>query len=316
MEREVMARPRIGIALGSGAAKGWAHIGVLRSLQQSGVRPDVVCGCSMGALVGAAYACGRLDALHDAATQLTSAGILKLLDVGLSGGGLITGRHIVEWMRSLGLVGSTRQLDLTFAAVATDLEAGREVWLRDGAIEDVVRASISIPGIFSPVSHDGRWLADGALVNPVPVSLCRALGADIIIAVHVSSNTVTSFDGRRKPKKEAPHILRRLSDQAPPDLRHSTAVLADKLAPPRAFSPGYFDVLLNALNIMEDQITRSRLAGEPPHLLLAPQLSALEPMEFHRAKEAINEGFECMEQSLPALRRLMQTGSSMADRGN
>jgi NTE family protein len=303
-----MTKPRLGIALGSGAAKGWAHIGVLQSLQKQGVRVDIVCGCSMGALVGAAYACGRLDALQAFAAKLTTAGVIKLLDVGLSGGGLINGALVVDLMRSLGISGSIADLGLTFAAVATDLEAGREIWLRDGAIEDAVRASVSIPGIFSPVVRDGRWLADGALVNPVPVSLCRALGADVIIAVHVSSNSVTSFESRRTRHKEAsPHILQRLTEQAPLYLREPVAAVAGNLVPARRpHSPGYFEVLLNALNIMEDQITRSRLAGEPPHLLLAPQLGSLDPMEFHRGEGAIAEGFDAMEQALPALRRLLE----------
>jgi NTE family protein len=281
---------------------------VLQSLQKLGVQLDVVCGCSMGALVGAAYACGKLDALGDFASKLTSAGVIKLLDVGLSGGGLINGRHIVNLMRTLGMTGPMESLGLTFAAVATDLEAGREIWLREGAIEDAVRASISIPGIFNPVADKGRWLADGALVNPVPVSLCRALGADIIIAVHVSADSVTSFESRRRAGaagKESPSgILESLSEQAPEFLRDSVATVAGTLFPPATLAPGYFDVLLNALNIMEDQITRSRLAGEPPHLLLAPRLE-LDPMDFHRARDAIAGGYEAMEQAAPALRRLM-----------
>lgn len=302
-----MVRPRLGIALGSGAAKGWAHIGVLQSLQKLGVQLDVVCGCSMGALVGAAYACGKLDALGDFASKLTSAGVIKLLDVGLSGGGLINGKHIVNLMRTLEMTGPIESLGLAFAAVATDLETGREIWLREGAIEDAVRASISIPGILNPVASEGRWLADGALVNPVPVSLCRALGADIIIAVHVSADSVASFESRRAGaarKESSAGMLQTLSEQTPDFLRDSVAKVAGSLFPPAALSPGYFDVLLNALNIMEDRITRSRLAGEPPHLLLAPRLN-LDPMDFHRAEDAIAGGFEAMEQAGPALRRLL-----------
>jgi NTE family protein len=302
-----MAKPRIGIALGSGAAKGWAHIGVLQSLQKLGIQLDVVCGCSMGAFIGAAYACGRLDALNEFATKLTSAGVIKLLDVALSGGGLINGKHVVALMRTLGITGSITDLGLTFAAVATDLEAGREIWLREGAIEDAVRASISIPGIFNPVSRDGRWLADGALVNPVPVSLCRALGADIIIAVHVSTDSITSFGSRRAsthPREASGGMLQTLSEQTPEFLREPVAAIAGNLFPASALSPGYFDVLLNALNIMEDQITRSRLAGEPPHLLLAPRLT-LDPLDFHCATDAIAGGFEAMEHAAPALRRLL-----------
>jgi NTE family protein len=220
---------------------------------------------------------------------------------------LINGKRILELMDTLGIAGSIGNLAPTFAAAATDLESGREIWLREGAIAEAVRASISIPGIFNPVSRDGRWLADGALVNPVPVSLCRALGADIIIAVNVSAGSITTFGSKAtsaRRKEASAGVAQTLSEQTPELLRQPLAATAGNLFQPAALSPGYVDVLLNALNIMEDQITRSRLAGEPPHLLLAPRV-ALEPLEFHRGSEAIAAGFEAMDEAAPALRRLL-----------
>lgn len=260
----------------------------------------------MGALVGAAYVDGKLDALEGFARQLTSTGVIKLLDVALSGGGLINGELIVELLRSLGVQGAIEEKRRGFAAVATDLETGREVWLRDGPIEAAVRASISIPGIFSPVRRDAQWFADGALVNPVPVSLCRALGADVIVAVHVNGDSVTKFAAKRAVETKRTtnaDTLRRLADQAPALLRPSLIAIADNLSPRAPRSPGYFDVLLNAINIMEDQITRSRLAGEPPHLVITPPLTGIGLMEFQRASEVIEAGRLSMEQAMHALKR-------------
>lgn len=300
-----MTKQRLGIALGSGSARGWAHIGVLKSLRRAGIEPDVVCGCSMGALVGAAYACGKLDALHDFAENLTTAGVISLLDIALSGGGLINGKSIVDLLLSLGVSGPIEKCDRTFAGIATDLETGREVWMPDGPIEEVVRASISIPGIFNPVRRGQRWLADGGLSNPVPVSLCRALGAEVIIAVHVANDAVAHFEVAQADadKGVSPETLGRLAEQAPAFLRQPVAAVLGNLFPPPVASPAYFDVLLNSISIMGDQIARSRLAGEPPHVLLVPRLGGINPMEFQRAKAGIAEGYDAMEQALPVLRR-------------
>jgi NTE family protein len=180
------------------------------------------------------------------------------------------------------------------------------VWLREGPIDEVVRASISIPGLFNPVRHASGWLGDGGLVNPVPVSLCRAMDADLIIAVHVNSGGVVRLGAPSKPEpKTPPEFVRNLIEQMPQAMRPQASSIVGGLFPPPSISPGYFEVLLNALNIMEDQITRSRLAGEPPDILLMPKLDHIGPLEFHRAKEAIEEGHACMRQTMPALRRLL-----------
>jgi len=301
-----MARPKIGLALGSGAARGWAHIGVIEALVSADIEPDIVCGCSIGALVGAAYASNRLPDLKLYAEALTWSGAVKLLDLDLSGGGLVGGRFVIEQLRALGLSHRIEDCAKSFAAVATDLETGREIWLREGPIDEAVRASISIPGVFGPAYIDGRWLADGAVVNPVPVSVCRALGADIIIAV--SPNTDNMAPVKAQPvqnKTRSPEFKQRIAEQAPGPLQAQISEIVSTLFPPPAAKPGYFDVLLNSINIMQDQITRARLAGEPPHIMLAPRLGEIEPMQFHRAREAVAEGRACMEQALPALRRYL-----------
>jgi NTE family protein len=308
-----LARPRIGLALGSGAARGWSHIGVLDALQEAGLEPEIVCGTSMGALVGAAYVTGRLSVLKDWAYALTRRGIVSLLDVHLTGGGLIDGDKISALLGELGISASIEQVAKPFAAVATSLVTGREIWLRTGPIVEAVRASIGIPGIIRPVKHVDDWLLDGGLVNPVPVSVCRALGADFIIAVNLNSDLL----GRRFQAADEPHdtaksgpvsqeLLKRLLEQVPQALRDHVAQIARPLLPAQqTAAPGYFDVLANSLNIMEDQITRTRLAGEPPHIMLAPRLGQIGPFEFDRATEAIAEGHASVQQALPHLRRYL-----------
>ena len=309
MAAPAAARPRIGLALGSGSARGWAHIGVIEALVEAGIRPDIVCGTSIGALVGAAHIAGRLDALREFALKVSWREIVRLLDVRLRGGGLVDGKRILGLLRGLGIDRPIERYDTPFAAVATDLETGREVWLREGPIEAAVRASVSIPGIFSPMRVDGRWLADGGLVNPVPVSACRALGADVIVAVNLNDEIMVRFEGsgglRRRPVPvgSSPEFLSRILGQIPPAIRQQASAIAPRLLRSGPAAPGYFEVLVNALNVMQGQITRARLAGEPPHVMLMPRLRTIGLMQFNRAEEAIAEGRACVEQALPALSR-------------
>ncbi|WP_439597476.1 patatin-like phospholipase family protein [Falsiroseomonas sp.] len=303
-----MAKPRIGIALGSGSARGWAHIGVLEALGEAGIVPDIVCGTSIGALVGAAHAAGRLPQLRDWVAAAGWREIVGLLDVRLTGGGLIDGKDLLAFLNGLGLALPIESLPRPFAAVATDLASGREVWLQNGPLHEAVRASAALPGLFSPALREGRWLVDGGLCNPVPVSVCRALGAEVIIAVNLNGDLV----GRRfaapapaaSPAPSAEGMGRALR-ALPAALRDQAVSLAGRLFPPGTATPGYFDVLANSINIMQDQITRTRLAGDPPHVLLLPRLRDMALMDFHRGKEAIAEGRACVEQALPMLRRFL-----------
>lgn len=306
-----MARPRIGLALGSGSARGWSHIGVIEGLVEAGLEPDIVCGCSIGSLVGAAYVAGRLPQLKEFAESLTWREIARLLDVRLSGGGLVGGDEIVALLRELGIDKPIQSYKKPFSAVATDLETGREVWLQSGPIDDAVRASISLPGILSPTRHGDRWLVDGGLVNPVPVSICRALGAEVVVAVNLNGDLL----GRRTLGRETGAVAaaraasadftKRLLKQTPRLLRDQVADIIPRLMAPTRKTPGYFDVLMNSINVMQDRITRARLAGEPPEILLTPRLADLGLLEFNRAPEAIAEGRARLEQALPFLRRYL-----------
>ncbi|MBI3198948.1 MAG: patatin-like phospholipase family protein [Rhodospirillales bacterium] len=312
-----MAHPRIGLALGSGSARGLSHIGVLDALIEAGIEPDVVCGTSIGALVGAAYVAGQLAGLRQWAETATWRQVVRLMDVRLMGGGLIDGKQVVALLRRLGIDAPIESYAKRYAAVATDLETGREVWLQTGPIHEAVRASIALPGIVSPTLVGDKWLVDGGLSNPVPVSVCRALGAEVIIAVNLNGDLVGRRSDKARtasavaaPSRVSSELFRRMLGQLPGARRESAepvepaaAEIATDPLPRVSSAPGYLDVLANSLNIMQDHITRTRLAGEPPHVLLVPRLANIGLMEFTKAREAIAEGRHCVQHALPLLKR-------------
>ncbi|MCG8509745.1 MAG: patatin-like phospholipase family protein [Rhodospirillales bacterium] len=289
---------RIGLALGGGAARGWAHIGVIETLEENGIRPDMICGCSMGSLVGAAYVTDRLDALSGWARSLSWTEMLRLIDPGFSGGGLIRGEKLLRFLRKNLADIEIAASPIPFGAVATDIGDGTELWLREGSLFDAVHASIAIPGIFDPVRRDGRWLADGGLVNPVPVSLCKALGADRVIAVNVNGEMPRRGSWKAGTMaRDLPARLRAIiglngeSPEGPADGREY-----------REDRPSYRTTTSAALYIMQDRIAKSRLAEDPPDLVLAPPLGHIGLHEFDRAKEAIEVGRQCAENHLAVLR--------------
>lgn len=289
--RTLPARPRIGLVLGSGSARGWAHIGAIRALEDAGIRPDIVCGASIGALVGAAYVAGELDRLETWVRSLKMQTVVSFLDFSL-GGGLIKGEKLIDFFRAHFVDRDIRELERPYGAVATDLARGREIWLREGGVSDAVRASIALPGLFTPVAQNGAWLVDGGLVNPVPVSLARAMGADFIIAVDLNADLL----GRHL--KDTPAVR---PQHAKPTLAETVMAQFGLERDDVPSPPAMLGVLASSINIMQVLITRSRLAGEPADALIAPPLAHMGLMEFHRAAVAIDAGRHVTEALLPQL---------------
>ncbi|TWB20839.1 NTE family protein [Nitrospirillum amazonense] len=317
-------RPTLGLALGGGVARGWAHIGVLQALAQHGIHPDVVAGCSIGALVGGVYLGNHLETLEHWARNLTKMRILGLLDLRLrSGGGLIGGEKLLaELNQHLGDA-TFDDLSSPFITVATDLATGKEVWLRRGSVVEAMRASYAMPGIFPPSHVDGRWLVDGALVDPVPVAACRAMGAAMVVAVDLNADIIGRTRGRHDGEAGAaapPDAAPATEDmEAPADLggevpqKHNFEFLSTFLQsrrarpqPPKYEGPSMFGVMATSLGIALDRITRSRLAGEPPDIHLKPRLGHIGLLEFDRAEEAIAEGKAVVERALPELREALR----------
>lgn len=327
-------KPIVGLALGSGSARGWAHFGVLHALREAGISPDIICGTSIGSLVGATYAAGEMDSFQDWVLGLGKRKVFGFMDFNL-GGGLLKGEKIIDFWRENFVQETMEELSAPFGCVATDLQTGAEVWLRKGSIAEAVRASIALPGLFTPVIHQGRLLVDGGLVNPVPVSLARAMGADIVIAVDLNADIM------RKHMKPVDFSQTELKVQTQEihvsALKQDAVAEEEALADPVGWSgkwkrsmtsvkslsssmirrgrkdeavdaddapavPSLVNVVQASVSIMQMRITRSRMAGDPAEVLIAPRLSHIGLMDFHRGRESIDEGFAATRLALPALK--------------
>ncbi len=291
---------KIGLALGSGSARGWAHIGVLRALLERGIEPVVATGSSTGSLVAAAYASDQLDALEVWVRSLTKIDVWRLLDATFTGGGVMRGNRLMravgDQLEDRGIETLARQ----FGAVAVDLYAGKEVWIQKGSILNAVRASSGLPGLFTPTAHEGRWLIDGGVLNPVPVSLCRALGADYVIAVNLSLPVARSQARRAMPERASEATDSLSTDDSTELIARWSGLLDNFVSSIRAdrqpSQPGMIEVMYTTINIMQNHISRSRMNSDPPDLEVAPRLDDFHLMDFHRAAEAIEAGYVAIEQ--------------------
>ncbi len=307
---------KIGLALGSGAARGWAHIGVIRALEEAGVQVDYIAGTSVGALVGAVYADGKLKQFEDYVLTLTWKKLLEFFDISFSRSGIIDGRKIAEFLREQSQDAQIENLAIPYSAVSTDIITGREIVFNSGSVIDAVRASISIPGMFTPVKMDDAVLVDGALLNPLPVSVVREMGSDFVIAVDINHGTeaiseikklrkkakqaeldgsaeVESDEGTKKStlEKRAESVGRRIAG-----IDHAARSRIKNLIA-RGSIPNIFEIILASYNILEVQITETRLITEPADVLIRPKLAHIDLLEFDRAEEAVDEGYRAaMEQ--------------------
>ena len=294
---------KIGLALGSGSSRGWSHIGIINELSKLGITPNIVCGTSVGAMVGAAYVMGNVEKLETWACSLTKFDVARFLDINTSMTGFVNTERFHDYLNEniAGDEDVIEDLSKVYAAVSTDLETGREVWLRKGCLIQAVWASMSMPGLFPAIRHGNRWLVDGGLVNPVPVSVCRALGADIVIAVNLNGDIVGKRFNKSVSKPETENNGKEgLGGKISELVREYTNLPffepGDDEQP-----PGLLDAIAASVNITQDRITRSRMAGDPPDIVFSPKLSDIGLLELYRAEEAITEGKKCVQRKMPEL---------------
>jgi NTE family protein len=304
-----MNKLKVGIALGSGSSRGWSHIGVLNALMEQGIEPDVICGTSIGSFVGASFASNKLGQLEQWASSLTKFDTARLFEVNSSLNGFVNTQRLHSIMNEVVADNAKliEELPKKFATVATDLESGREIWLTKGSVLEAVWSSISLPGLFPAIRKNNKWLVDGGLLNPVPVSVCRALGAEVVIAVNLNDDIVGKHFQKpkpiTKPKTEAKKeqgVVDRFSEMVEGYTASLFSTKADKEQ-----SPSLFDTIASSVNITQDRITKSRMVGDPPDILLSPKLSHIGLLELYRAEEAIIEGEKSVKRMLPEIRRLL-----------
>lgn len=294
----------IGLALGSGSARGWSHIGVIRELAELGITPDIICGTSVGALVGASYVSDNIDKLEEWACSLTKFEAVKFIDINLSMTGFVNVEKFHQFLNEYvaddeAMIQSYAK---KYAAVATELATGREVWLSSGSIVQAVWSSISMPSLFPAIKLDNRWLVDGGLVNPVPISVCRALGADIVIAVNLNSDIIGRRQRRVSYRSDKPNngVTGKLTELA---REYSGSFFANSTA--NDHPPGLLEAIADSINITQERITRSRMAGDPADIVISPRLAEIGLLELYRAEEAIAEGRRCVRRKAPEISDLL-----------
>lgn len=324
-------RPPLGLALGGGVARGWAHIGAIRALLEAGIKPDIITGTSIGAVVGGAYLSGKLDVLEDWARKLNRRRMMSYMDVRWGGSGFMRGERLARVLNHY--MGDVRieELDRKFIAVACDLRTGYEVWLQKGPIVPAIRASYALPGAFEPIKIDNRHMIDGALVNPVPVSACRALGAHMVIAVSLNGDAFGPIGTSHEMEFDENPLEEATSPDGSIDPFELASQSLNKLRPDRLLlksmmgehkpgaGPKIGSVMMSTLNIVMDRISRSRLAGDPPDVFVAPRIGHIGMLEFTKADELIERGYRAMQHEIPLIKSVidvlgqMPTGTGETD---
>ncbi|WP_042870439.1 patatin-like phospholipase RssA [Dickeya poaceiphila] len=275
---------KIGLALGSGAAKGWAHIGVLEALEELGIVPDVVAGCSVGALVGAAYATNNLDGMTHWVKDFRYWDVIRLMDFSWRRGGLLRGDRVFNHVKHLLRTQHIEECAIKYGAVVTNLSTGRELWLTQGDLHLAIRASCSMPGLMSPVPLNGYWLVDGAVVNPVPISLTRAMGADVVIAVDLQHDASLQQHNLLSAK---PEQTKTTPDSWRERIRHR---LSHRFRRQTEVTPTAMEIMSTSIQVLENRLKMNRMAGDPPDVLIQPYCPQIATLDFHRAQEAIESG--------------------------
>jgi len=298
------SKPKIGLALGSGSSRGWSHIGIIGALAEQGIAPHIICGTSIGALVGASCVADNLPRLENWVRSLTRIETARFFEISSTLNGFVNTKRLHGFLNDYVARDDAmiEGFEKQYAAVSTDLKTGREIWFTKGPIIEAVWASISLPGLFPAIRNDSKWLVDGGLVNPVPISVCRALGADIVIAVNLNGNIAGKhFEQPRKQPAQKNSVTDLVTDLVREYTGNLFTSAEDSDQP-----PGLFDAIAGSVNIAQDRITRSRMAGDPPDILLTPRLAHIGLLEFYRANEAIDEGQKCVQRMLPEINHVLK----------
>ncbi|MGK0224621.1 MAG: NTE family protein [Limisphaerales bacterium] len=304
--------PRIGLALGSGASRGWSHIGVIKALLEAGIEPDVVCGTSVGAMVGGSYLAGNLDKLESWVLGSSRSDVLRFFSFRLAHSAFVDIERLNWFLHNFVAAADVliEELARPYAAVCTDLESGREVLLQKGGMADAVRASMAMPGLFPAERNKQRWLVDGGLVDPVPVTACRMLGADIVIGVNLNSDILSRRHAKNQSTTTVPtdSTFGNLKEQA---RAYSNSLFVNGGEPDK--TPGLFSTISHTINIFQDQITRGRLEADPADVLIAPKVGDIGMFDFQRAADAIIEGEACVRSAMVDIRRLSRARQNSTD---
>jgi NTE family protein len=289
---------RVSLVLGSGGARGLAHIGIIQWLEEAGYRIDSIAGASMGALIGGIYAAGRLESYRDWVCALRSTDVLRFLDLSFSVGGLFKGERIIETLREMVGEHAIEDLPLAFSAVATDIDRQREVWITKGPLFDAIRASIAVPTIFTPHEYLGMTLVDGGLLNPVPIAPTFKDFTDLTIAVNLNGAPLPGAGPTRPAARE-------VTDAKEGDLRSRIQqfldTITDNWPAPHDRDLGMFELVSRSFDIMQNAIAAMKLATYAPDIVIEVPRDACAPYEFYRARELIEQGYRLAADKIPRL---------------
>lgn len=296
---------RVSLVLGSGGARGLAHIGVIQCIEELGYRIESIAGCSMGALVGGIYAAGKLDAYRDWVCALRRTDVLRFLDLAFQNTGLIKGDRIMETLKAMVGEHAIEDLPISFTAVATDIERQREVWLADGPLFDAIRASIAVPTVFTPHPYRDLVLVDGGLLNPVPIAPTFRDLTDLTIAVNLNGEPTMAAVGKT-PAATAAAKAPAPTEAKERDLHERIMAFLDDLgssfkADDEAQELGMFELVSRSFETMQNAISAMKLAAYAPDVLIEVPRDVCEAHEFHRARELIDVGYRLAEDALAGL---------------
>lgn len=300
-------QPNLAIALGGGMARGFAHIGVLKVLNRHNIFPSLVAGTSIGAVVGGCYLSGKLDDLEEWSLSLNRYKMLSYLDFRVRSAGLIGGKRLKDTLDSHFKDSKFEDLPHPFVCIATDLATGHEVWLREGNLIEAITSSFALPGVFPPVHYDERYLVDGALVNPCPISPCQALGARMTIAVDLNTDLIgkSTKPGTNYQTVAGFDVFNNEDINPETQKRFKSSSITRRLFRREENNPSLFGVMVSGLSILQDRLTRSRLAGEPPDIHIKPAIGHIGLLEFEKAEELIRLGEEAAEKVIPEIKAAM-----------